>query len=139
MPTGLHHVELYVSDLDRSLAFWGWLLGELGFSAYQRWPQGASWRCGETYVVFVQVGERFKTPPYHRCRVGLNHLALHAPSRADVDRLTTELRRRSVRILYEDRHPYAGGPDHYAVFCEDPDRIKVEIVAPHSGQRSDVS
>lgn len=30
---------------------------------------------------------------------------------------------------YEDRHPYAGGPDYYAVFFEDPDRMKVEIVA----------
>ena len=38
MPTGLHHVELYVSDLDRTLAFWGWLLGELGFSPCEREP-----------------------------------------------------------------------------------------------------
>ena len=119
--------------------FWGWLLGELGFTEYQRWPQGASYLCGDTYVVFVQVEARFREPPYHRCRVGLNHLALHAPSREAVDRLTAELRRRGVKMLYEDRHPYAGGPDHYAVFYEDPDRIKVEIVAPHSGQRSDVS
>ena len=24
----------------------------------------------------------------------------------------------------------AGGPQHYALYCEDPDRIKVELVAP---------
>jgi hypothetical protein len=34
-----------------------------------------------------------------------------------------------VKILYEDRHPYAGGPDHYAVFFEDPMRMKAEVVA----------
>jgi len=30
-------------------------------------------------------------------------------------------------ILYADRHPHAGGPDSYAVFFEDPERIKVEL------------
>ena len=35
-----------------------------------------------------------------------------------------------LKILYEDKHPYAGGEDYYAVFFEDPDRIKVELVAP---------
>jgi hypothetical protein len=28
------------------------------------------------------------------------------------------------------RSPFAGGASHYAVFFEDPDRIKVEVVAP---------
>jgi uncharacterized protein len=35
-----------------------------------------------------------------------------------------------VHILYEDRHPHAGGPDCYAVYFEDPDRMKVELDAP---------
>jgi hypothetical protein len=43
--------------------------------------------------------------------------------------MTCELRERGVTILYEDRHPYAGGDDYYAVFFEDPDRMKVEITA----------
>ncbi|WP_029099360.1 VOC family protein [Brevibacillus thermoruber] len=126
----LHHVELYVSDLRRSAAFWGWLLEQLGYEPFQEWENGVSWRCGETYLVFVQAEERFLDIPYHRCRVGLNHLAFHARSRRQVDALTEELRRRGVTILYEDRHPHAGGPDHYAVYFEDPDRIKVEVVAP---------
>ncbi|MCF7624758.1 hypothetical protein L3139_24030 [[Brevibacterium] frigoritolerans] len=33
-------------------------------------------------------------------------------------------------ILYADKHPFAGGKDHYAVYFEDPDRMKVELVAP---------
>ncbi len=43
--------------------------------------------------------------------------------------MAAALRERGVRILYEDRHPHAGGPDHYAVFVEDPEGIKVEVVA----------
>ena len=84
----LHHVELYVSDLRETSAFWGWLLEYLGYEPFQEWEGGRSWRSGETYLVFVQVEERFREIPYHRCGVGLNHLAFHAASREDVDRLT---------------------------------------------------
>jgi catechol 2,3-dioxygenase-like lactoylglutathione lyase family enzyme len=41
-----------------------------------------------------------------------------------------KLKEKGIKILYEDRHPFAGGKEHYAVFFEDPDRIKVELVAP---------
>ncbi|SFU29844.1 Protein N-acetyltransferase, RimJ/RimL family [Alicyclobacillus macrosporangiidus] len=130
-PSGsLHHIEINVSDLRRSAEFWGWFLSLLGYEPYQEWHSGRSWRLGDTYLVFVQAEPRYHHPPYHRRRVGLNHLAFHAASRAQVDKITQLLRQRGVSILYEDRHPYAGGPDHYAVFFEDPDRIKVEVVAP---------
>ncbi|MCA9563474.1 MAG: VOC family protein [Myxococcales bacterium] len=125
----LHHVEIYVSNLERSRVFWGWLLTELGYEKFQEWDQGTSWKCGETYLVFVQTEEAHLEPPYHRCKTGLNHLAFHAGSRENVDRLVRGLREREATLLYEDRHPYAGGEDYYAAFFEDPDRIKVELVA----------
>ncbi|TGB04955.1 VOC family protein [Halobacillus salinus] len=126
----LHHVELYVSDLERSQSFWGWFLQELGYDSYQQWSKGQSWKLGDTYLVFVQVEERYSDIPYHRCGTGLNHLAFHASSRNRVDEMTAALREKGVSILYEDQHPFAGGEDYYAVFFEDPDRIKVEFVAP---------
>lgn len=129
-PAGaLHHVELYVSDLPASIAFWGWLLGQLGYREYQQWEEGISWESGHTYLVLVQTRDEHQQPPYHRCRTGLNHLAFHAGTRADVDRLTHELQQRGYRLLYEDRHPHAGGGTSYTAFFEDPDRIKVELVA----------
>ncbi len=126
----LHHVEINVRDLGRSRDFWQWLLGRLGYTVYQEWDAGVSFRLGATYLVFVQTPHAYLEPPYHRSRTGLNHLAFHAASKAQVAEITQTLRTRGVPILYEDRHPHAGGPDHYAVFFEDPDRIKVELVAP---------
>ncbi|WP_223700026.1 VOC family protein [Sutcliffiella deserti] len=126
----IHHIELYVSDLRKSVRFWGWLLEELGYSVYQKWEQGQSWKLGETYLVFVQTEERFLEIPYHRKRVGLNHLAFHVSSRDKVDEITEKLSKQKVKILYQDKHPYAGGENYYAVFFEDPDRMKVEVVAP---------
>lgn len=126
----LHHVEIYVSDLERSHAFWDWFLQYLGYREFQRWDGGFSFKLGPTYIVFVQTQDRFLDLPYHRCRAGLNHLAFHARSHEQVDELTRLLRARGITILYRDRHPHAGGDDSYAVFFEDPDRIKVEVVAP---------
>lgn len=126
----LHHIEIYVSDLKRSVDFWGWYLDELGYSSFQKWESGQSWKVGDTYIVFVQAEERFLDFPYHRCRVGLNHLAFHADSRKHVDDMTEKLKNKGVPILYTNQHPFAGGDEHYAVYFEDPDRIKVELVAP---------
>lgn len=126
----LHHIELYVSDLKRSVEFWGWFLEELGYSPFQEWESGRSWKIEETYIVFVQTEERFLDVPYHRCRVGLNHLAFHADSRQQVNDITEKLKSKGIPILYEKQHPFAGGKDYYAVYFEDPDRMKVELVAP---------
>lgn len=126
----LHHVELYVSDLARALAFWTPLLERLGYHESQRWSEGVSYLHGETYLCFVQAPAEHLPAGYHRRRVGLNHLAFHAASRAQVDELTQWAAEAGHPVLYADRHPYAGGPGYYALFCEDPDRLKVEVVAP---------
>jgi catechol 2,3-dioxygenase-like lactoylglutathione lyase family enzyme len=47
-----------------------------------------------------------------------------------VERPAERVRARGVPILYADRHPHAAGEDIYTLFCEDPDRIKLELVAP---------
>jgi len=91
---------------------------------------GISWKLGHTYIVFVEARRKYLKTRYHRSATGLNHLAFHARSRKEVDQVTEEFRAKGTKILYEDDHPFAGGRNHYAVFFEDPDRIRVELVAP---------
>ncbi len=125
----LHHVEIYVSDLQRSFDFWNWLLTEkFSYSVFQKWDGGVSFLLGETYIVFVQTEDGYLSNYYNRKNTGLNHLAFHCASRQFIDELTVELEERNINILYKDRHPYAGGKGYYALFFEDPDRIKVEVV-----------
>jgi len=126
----LHHVELNVSNLVESKTFYSKLLPPLGYSLFQEWEKGFSYKVGSTYLVFVQTEEKFLQHPYHRKETGLNHLAFHASSRVQVDEMTEKMQQLGARILYQDLHPYAGGPDYYAVFFEGPDRLKIEIVAP---------
>lgn len=91
----LHHVEINVSELGRSREFWEWFLTRLGYELYQDWDQGFSFKHGKTYLVFVQTEERFLDAPYHRKATGLNHLAFHAESRAEVDEMASLLKQRA--------------------------------------------
>lgn len=127
----LSHVELYVSDLERSMAFWTPFMAHLGYEA-ERWSQGVNYVAGEQdpYVCLVQAPADHLAAGYHRRRVGLNHLAFRAASRAHVDAVRDWARAAGHALLYDDRFPFATAPGYYAVFCEDPDRIKVEVVAP---------
>lgn len=126
----LHHIEINVSDLNKAIEFWGWFLSELNYVVYQKWDRGISYKFKMTYIVFVQTEEKFMKAGYHRSQVGLNHLAFYADSREQVNQMTEKLKDRNITILYQDRHPYAGGANHYAVFFEGPDRMKVELAAP---------
>ena len=126
----LHHVELYVSDLARSLRFWTPVFGLLDYREFQRWPEGVSYMHGDTYLCLVQAPHQHLDAGYHRQRVGLNHLAFHGRSRAHVDEIASWVRAAGFTSLYDDKYPFASGPHYYALYCEDPDRIKVEVVAP---------
>jgi len=126
----LHHVELYVSDLGRSVAFWTPFLALLGY-APRHWSGGVTYTRGprETYYCLLPTPAEHLGAGYHRKRTGLNHLAFRGDSRAQVDAVASWVRDSGQTLLYADRHPFAGGPGHYAVFFEDPDRLKLEVVA----------
>jgi catechol 2,3-dioxygenase-like lactoylglutathione lyase family enzyme len=130
----LHHVELWVRDLDTAAPRWSWLFGELGWSPHRSWPGGRSWSSGDVYVVLEQSSALVPGAGHDRMRPGLNHLALHAGARESVDALVAAAGEHGWSLLFAERHPYAGGPDHYAAFLEDEDGFEVEIVAGPASQ-----
>lgn len=129
----IHHIELNVTDLEISRKFYDTLFPVLGYSLFQEWTGGFSYRKGKEYIVFVQTPADFLEAGYHRKAAGLNHIAFHASSPLEVDAITEKMRQSGASILYQDRHPYAGGNETYAVFMEDPDRLKIEVAVSESG------
>jgi catechol 2,3-dioxygenase-like lactoylglutathione lyase family enzyme len=121
-------VELWVPDLDRAERSWGWLLTALGARPYQSWEHGRSWRLGGVYVV-VEQSPALSAGTHERTRPGLNHLAFHAGDAAALDALVAAAPAHGWRLLFADRHPFAGGPDHRAAYLEDADGYEVELVA----------
>ncbi|MFW0775849.1 VOC family protein [Paenarthrobacter nitroguajacolicus] len=110
-PTGsIHHLEIWVPFLDRAREEWGWLLGELGYEPFQEWPTGCSWKLDGTYVVVEQTDATTATT-HRRTDPGVNHIAFHAGTRENVDR---------IRAL---------GAEHYAAYLLNTDSYEVELVA----------
>ncbi len=120
---------MWVPNLDRASATWGWLLGELGYDLFQDWPGGKSWRSGSTYIVFEQSPARTAIR-HDRCRPGLNHLAFHVESRALADALAVAAAGHGWRLMFAEQHPFAGGKGHYAAYLENVDGYEAELVAP---------
>jgi catechol 2,3-dioxygenase-like lactoylglutathione lyase family enzyme len=126
--TGLHHVELWVPDLAGALPGWRWLLETMGWMPFQDWDAGRSWRLDGVYLVIEQ-SPAMTAAEHERCRPGLNHLAFHAGDRTAVDALVAAAPTNGWQLMFADRHPYAGGPDHYAAYLSDRYGFEVELVA----------
>ena len=124
----IQHVEINVSNFERSKSFYQDFLSWVGYKRILDEKDFAGWSNGEARI-FVTYLERYKDSGFHRGHVGLNHIAFHAKSRADVDRLHSEfLVPRSIKVLYggpKEYPEYRKG--YYAVYFEDPDRIKLEL------------
>jgi AAA+ superfamily predicted ATPase len=66
----LHHIEIYVSDLDRSVAFWTPFLQQLGYEA-DPWDGGMNYvKEGHAYLCFLPAPAEHLAAGYHRKRVG---------------------------------------------------------------------
>ena len=129
--TGVHHVDLVVSSIGRSLPFYRELLGPLGFHRMGEveGERGETiwYLSGPGSVLGLREAQTKTGEPYDRYRVGLHHLAFEASSRSVVDERAEWLRSQGAEIESEAQE-YGYMPGYYAVFFYDPDGIKLEIL-----------
>jgi len=129
--TGVHHVDLVVSSIERSLPFYRDLLAPLGYhgisevegergeTIYYLWGPGTS--------IGLRQAQTQTAEPYDRYAIGLHHVAFEATSRAAVDERTRWLGEAGAEIESGPQE-YAYQLGYYALFFYDPDGIKLEIV-----------
>jgi len=128
----LHHLTLWVPDLERAEESWDWLLGQLGYerdpgvdgTLLFRHPAGFS-------MAMEQSPDMVPGMLYSRFRPGLNHLAF----RVEGDRSLAELSAAApdhgwARLATDGAHPIAGGAD--VAYLEDRDGFEVELVSSPS-------
>ena len=130
MTSAVHHIELWVPNFALARPRWNWLLKGLGWTDYQDWPDGHSWRAPDGVYLVIEQSVDMLSGPQDRMRPGLNHLALTVATRDAADELVATAEANGWSLLFPDRHPFAGGPDHYAAYLEDEDGFEVEVVAP---------
>ena len=127
------HLDITVSDLDRSVEFYQGVLRRLGYRAMDEFGAGAPcWGIsdadGSCFTIALKAAAPDKRSIKHdRYAPGLHHLAFHVDSRYDVDRFYQFLLSLGAIIL-DPPAKYDYTPGYYAVFFADPDGIKLEIV-----------
>jgi glyoxylase I family protein len=126
--SGIHHVDLAVRDLDRSLTFYMAVFGPLGAAEAFRYP---TYR-GSEEVVYLRLGGQYlglreADGGEHRYyEVGIEHLAVFVDTREEVELTHERCLELGVRIHFppqEDRDE----PGYWALFFFDPDGFRIEV------------
>jgi glyoxylase I family protein len=130
---GIHHLDLVVSDVERSKRFYSELLRGLGWSGVLdlQGERGETiWylQAQDTWIGLREKQSDAHPVPYDRYAVGVHHVAFEASSREDVDRCWGWVLAQDVATESAPKEfpHYAEG--YYAAFFYDPDGIKLEVV-----------
>lgn len=137
----VHHIDLTVSNLERSRVFYDRVLGFLGYARADDHENGTDWDWqggGASAAPFHSIGILLARGEgagrdHDRYSPGLHHLAWTADGREDVDRLHALLLEIGATILDPPADYPRYGPDYYAIFFADPDGLKLEFVAGRTG------
>lgn len=130
-----HHIDLNVTDVSASRAFYGLLLSFLGYAQVTDKPDHCEWdlmpdaggRPGAS-IGIKQCDAEEAGHVHRRYAPGLHHLAWRAESREAVDAVHRLAVEAGVTVLDAPAHYPQYSGDYYAVFFEDPDGIKLEVV-----------
>ena len=130
---GIDHVYVAVRDVARSEAFYDRVMRLLGFK------KGTFPIAGERHLHYFNRVTQYTIRPAKRdvahdpYAPGLHHLCFRVASREQVDAAAAGLAALGVTATPPKLYPeYAA--DYYATFFEDPDGIRLEVVALRSGR-----
>ena len=132
---GLDHVYLTVSDFGRAQKFYDRLMKALGFKKGTASIGGAPHCHYYNRNLQISIRPARRTSRKHDSYApGLHHLCLRVANNAAVDEIAGKLRARKIAVDGPRLWPqYA--PDYYALFFEDPDGIRFEVMNYRNGRK----
>ena len=127
--SGVDHIYVAVSDINRSERFYDGVMRLLNFR------KGTRPIAGEKHFHYFNAVTQYSIRPaktsgrtHDPYSPGLHHVCLRVGSTSQVDAVAAGLRALGVGATEPRFYPeYA--PDYYATFFEDPDGIRLEVVA----------
>lgn len=130
MKANLYHIHLNVSDAKISLPFYKDLFLYLDYKIIDESPEHIGVSNGGTDFWIIETEASHKANKFHRKNTGINHLAFRLESKEQVDEFTEKfLETKGIPTLYDTPKIFSEyGGDYYAVFFEDPDKIKLEVM-----------
>jgi catechol 2,3-dioxygenase-like lactoylglutathione lyase family enzyme len=122
---GIAHVQLTVTDMQRSVPFYRTLLQSLEMTVLRDTPNYFYCIGGRTGVAIAPAAAGLENQPFEQGRAGLHHLCFRARSRADVDAIHETAHAIGAKIVRAPRED-DWAPGYYSVLFEDPDGIRIE-------------
>jgi catechol 2,3-dioxygenase-like lactoylglutathione lyase family enzyme len=126
--TFVYHVQINVGG-PAAIAFYRALFAFLDYRVMVETDDVLGVSNGTTDFWMIATPPARRAARFHRKNPGINHVCFGVPVRGDVDRFVTEfMRPRSIATLYDSPREFPEyRPGYYAVFFEDPDRLKLEV------------
>lgn len=123
---GVAHIQLCVSDMNKSLPFYSALLSAMGMKAVVQHKSHLYYVGGKTAVAISLASKEHSNSKFQQGAVGLHHICFRAKSREDVNELFNVAKQLSAKII---REPEEGNfaPGYYSTLFEDPDGIRIEV------------
>ena len=142
MLLGLGHLDLVCRDVERSLAFYLAVFGQLGLEQpvvaegergepihYLRFPETGSGSLGSGSLGLRQASGTEALQPFELYAPGLHHVSFAVETAAEVDRAHAAASAAGAEILHAPRTWPQYHPDYYATFFLDPDGFRIEVAA----------
>jgi catechol 2,3-dioxygenase-like lactoylglutathione lyase family enzyme len=124
---GIAHIQLSVTDMERSRPFYRRLLVE-GFGMRVQYDAPEVFYCigARTGLLITPVSDERRGESFDQRRAGLHHLCFRARSAESVDEVHALLVDMGARVVHG---PETGqwAPGYYSVLFEDPDGIRLEV------------
>jgi catechol 2,3-dioxygenase-like lactoylglutathione lyase family enzyme len=133
----IDHIHVTVADLERAERFYDRLLPLLGFDLANKERNAVpeheyaivEYHHSSFSFGIVSPRSAYTNETISRRKPGaLHHLAFHADSRAEVDRLYLQVKALGAEIVHEPRLYPEYCKDYYAFFFKDSESIEYEIV-----------
>jgi catechol 2,3-dioxygenase-like lactoylglutathione lyase family enzyme len=122
---GMAHIQLTVSDMQRSVPFYKRLLHSLDMKTIVESPDFFYCVGGRTGVAISPVGPECRGRPFDQLQLGLHHFCFRTRSREDVDAIYQVALELSATIVHPPQDD-GFAPGYYSVLFEDPDGLRVE-------------
>ena len=123
---GIAHIQLSVSNMERSLKFYSPLLSVMGMIPVFEGDTFYYGVGGRTAIAITPIANEFVGDVFNQQRIGLHHICFRTKSITDVDELYQKALELGANII---RKPEKGdyAPGYYSTLFEDPDGIRIEI------------
>jgi len=130
---GVSHVELNVLNYEASIPFYDRMFGWLSYSSFQTLGIGGYTATYYTAFPHSCIGiQPAKTPGrvrHEEMTAGINHIALWAKSKREIDRFYREfLLKEGIIVLDPPDWCQEYAPNYYVVFFLDPSGIRWELM-----------